>query len=1064
MSWSKLFSLFNWENRPSDKTPLGAALLQKLNNAINGIDDRVITLQKTKLEKATAYEMVKDISLDEATGIFTVTYLNGAAYTLDTKLEKLAVNFYYDKRTQQLVITLDDGTKQHVDMKALVTQYEFKDSATLTFSTDTEGNVTATIKSGSVTEDMLQPNYLADIKVEVAKAQSSATAAGKSETNAATSADTATTNATAAANSATAAKTSETNAKTSETNAGNSAKKAESYAVGGTGTRTGEDTDNAKYYSQTASGSAEAAKTGANTATAKATAASNSASAAKTSETNAKTSETNADTSAGTAASKAIAASESATAAATSEKNAAKSATNAASSESTASAKASAAATSAIDASESATAAATSEKNAASSAAGAAKSASSASSSASNANNSKTSAADSADAAANSASSAAASATKANNYANGSTNSAKYYYEQAKSISESFAGALRPMGTVTFANLPSVSSAVEGDMYNVSDQFTTTSDFKEGAGNVIPAGANVYKTSDGKWDVLAGSPVTGVKGCAEEIYRRGNVDITPEDLGITVVNNTKDSEKSVKYAASAGDANTAASANGFTSSRYIDGVGFDGRSGINRYGICSTGAEETVKTVTISSSHGFALNPGTKVFVKFAKGSKVNGTITLNVNESGAKMVVDGGGKYNNLRLSSNKIYELIYDGTYWRITNDGFSQGLFDLDNAVYHGFSFYLPDYTEDIRGEHIVLSSCLKGFCPNTMSSTYSIGNSTFPWYQFYAHKTQVSTSDRNRKNSISELDNTYMTLFDSIPIKKFILNDSGKDTLTTTKNQRYHLGVIAQEVENVVRSLGLSSNDFGGVCSEFFACYGSFKTTIHGGWMAQKEGYSYSENVYNWKHRDEGGVGPFEVWNEIVEETVENLKIDSYRGNIGYIMVEDNSKLTKEQPPITVNSITFVKEDGTMDTLTFADFIRYYAVDDTGFENPLSDVEMSEDGSATVSFNKMYGCAWLKLSETVDITQYVSVMVDVDCIGEYNIMFIPDGVYQNANPYDRDRNDQILYNYMFRYDELFNLTAYALQETRKEFNAYKEQTSALIGDLNEKINRLSEKAGA
>ena len=229
------------------------------------------------------------------------------------------------------------------------------------------------------------------------------------------------------------------------------------------------------------------------------------------------------------------------------------------------------------------------------------------------------------------------------------------------------------------------------------------------------------------------------------------------------------------------------------------------------------------------------------------------------------------------------------------------------------------------------------------------------------------------------------------------------------------------------------------------------------------MAQKEGYGYSENVYNWKHRDEGGTETFEVWNEIVEETVENLKIDSYRGNIGYIMVEDNSKLTKEQPPVTVNSTTFVKEDGTMDTLTFADFIRYYAVDDTGFENPLSDVEMSEDGSATVSFNKMYGCAWLKLSETVDITQYVSVMVDVDCIGEYNIMFIPDGVYQNANPYDRDRNDQILYNYMFRYDELFNLTAYALQETRKEFNAYKEQTNALIGDLNEKINRLSEKAG-
>lgn len=130
-------------------------------------------------------------------------------------------------------------------------------------------------------------------------------------------------------------------------------------------------------------------------------------------------------------------------------------------------------------------------------------------------------------------------ATKAQSYAIGGsgsrdgedTDSAKYYYEQAKSISESFSGALRPMGTVIFANLPSLSIASEGDMYNVSDQFTTTSSFKEGIGNVIPAGANVYKTSDGYWDVLAGSPVTGIKGNSELSYRKGNVNLTADDIG-----------------------------------------------------------------------------------------------------------------------------------------------------------------------------------------------------------------------------------------------------------------------------------------------------------------------------------------------------------------------------------------------------------------------------------------------------------------------------------------------------------------------------------------------------
>ena len=46
------------------------------------------------------------------------------------------------------------------------------------------------------------------------------------------------------------AETAESNAAISETNAGNSATLSQSYAVGGTSSRTGEDTDNSKYYSE----------------------------------------------------------------------------------------------------------------------------------------------------------------------------------------------------------------------------------------------------------------------------------------------------------------------------------------------------------------------------------------------------------------------------------------------------------------------------------------------------------------------------------------------------------------------------------------------------------------------------------------------------------------------------------------------------------------------------------------------------------------------------------------------------------------------------------------------
>ena len=145
------------------------------------------------------------------------------------------------------------------------------------------------------------------------------------------------------------------------------------------------------------------------------------------------------------------------------------------------------------------------------------------------------------------ASTNALNASKSASAASESETNAEYYCEQAKSISESFSGALRPMGTVTFANLPGVVNATEGDMYNVSDQFTTTSAFKEGSGVVVPAGSNVYKTADGYWDVLAGSPVTGVKGNAETYYRKGNVNITPANIGLGNVPNVSTNDQTPTY-------------------------------------------------------------------------------------------------------------------------------------------------------------------------------------------------------------------------------------------------------------------------------------------------------------------------------------------------------------------------------------------------------------------------------------------------------------------------------------------------------------------------------------
>lgn len=405
---NKAHSAINWENYPSDETPLNESNLNKMDAAIGVIDDRVITLDTTKATKTEVATLVSDVTFEESTGIITITKKNGSKVTIDTQMEKIAINFDYNPTTQQIILTLIDGTKQYIDLSALITQYEFLDSDTVAFYIDKDGKVSATVKEGSIEEKHLEPNYLAKIKVEVAKSESSQQAAAMSEINAKASEN-------AAKASETAAKTSETNAKASET------------------------------------------------------AAAKSATAAAISETNAKASEKSASQSAATATSEAASASQSAS--------------------------------TAIDKATIATQKATEIIG--------------------------------------KAESAADSATKAQSYAVGGTGSregedsdnAKYYYEQSKDVSEGLKGGLQPHGTVAFADLPALSDVNSGWMYNISDEFTTTDEFKEGAGNVIPTGANIYKTSDDKWDVLAGTPVTGIKGVNEDSFRRGNVELTAENVG-----------------------------------------------------------------------------------------------------------------------------------------------------------------------------------------------------------------------------------------------------------------------------------------------------------------------------------------------------------------------------------------------------------------------------------------------------------------------------------------------------------------------------------------------------
>lgn len=184
----KIYSRIKWENLPSEKTAVNESNLNKMDLAVDNLDDRVVAMDASKVDLAKANELVKEILWDESKGTLTIVKMNGSKSVIDTKLEKLAVNFKYDPQTQQLVITLDDGTVQNVDLSALITQYEFLEGDEIAFEVTSDGKVKPMIKSGSITEDKLQPNFLADIKVESAKAVASAKSAKESETKAVASA------------------------------------------------------------------------------------------------------------------------------------------------------------------------------------------------------------------------------------------------------------------------------------------------------------------------------------------------------------------------------------------------------------------------------------------------------------------------------------------------------------------------------------------------------------------------------------------------------------------------------------------------------------------------------------------------------------------------------------------------------------------------------------------------------------------------------------------------------------------------------------------------------------
>lgn len=216
----------NWKNKSESlKTPIDKGNLNKMDKAIDdlckNLDVAHTESEVKKLDKSSANKLLSETpTWDSDTGILTFKFFDGTSFSVDFNVEKIPVSFSMDSNGV-ITMTTDDGTEWTADVSKLIQDYNFNNGLRISFTkTKNEDGyeVSADLVKGSITEEYLEENYLANIISNV----------NASNSNAA-------------------------NAATSATNAANDAKLAQSYAIGSSGIRDGEDTDNAKYYSQQAS-------------------------------------------------------------------------------------------------------------------------------------------------------------------------------------------------------------------------------------------------------------------------------------------------------------------------------------------------------------------------------------------------------------------------------------------------------------------------------------------------------------------------------------------------------------------------------------------------------------------------------------------------------------------------------------------------------------------------------------------------------------------------------------------------------------------------------------------
>lgn len=157
---------------------------------------------------------------------------------------------------------------------------------------------------------------------------------------------------------------------------------------------------------------------------------------------------------------------------------------------------------------------------------------------------------------------------------------------------------------------------------------------------------------------------------------------------------------------------------------------------------------------------------------------------------------------------------------------------GTFSIDSKYrlgYVEFSAYTNNstYAAIGVGQNTANSTTLYGICigytstnayevrPNT-NNIFPLGTGSYKWTQLYANTATINTSDERLKNSIEDVPDEILDVWEDINWKQFKMNDATESK--GIENARIHSGLIAQQLMTIFKSKNIDISKYAFFCHD------------------------------------------------------------------------------------------------------------------------------------------------------------------------------------------------------------------------------------------------------